>query len=118
MTRRVNQSTGDELGEMGKWFNTMMVKLETLVAHVAKNTERVAGSSESLFAVSHEMGAGAEETSVQANLVAATAEQVTRNLQTVAAATEQMTASISEISKTASAAAQSGSSSRGENRRR
>ena len=32
LTRRVNQNTGDELGEMGKWVNTFMVKLEGLVA--------------------------------------------------------------------------------------
>jgi methyl-accepting chemotaxis protein len=105
LTRRVNQSSGDELGEMGKWFNTFMVKLQGLVAHVAKSTQGVASSSEDLFAVSHDMGAGAEETAVQANVVAAAAEEVTRNLQTVAAATEEMTASIGEISKNASAAA-------------
>jgi methyl-accepting chemotaxis protein len=105
LTRRVNQSTGDELGEMGKWFNTFMVKLQGLVAHVAKSTQGVARSSEELFSVSHDMGAGAEETSVQADVVAAAAEEVTRNLQTVAAATEEMTVSIAEISKNASAAA-------------
>jgi methyl-accepting chemotaxis protein len=105
LTRRVNQSTGDELGEMGKWFNTFMVKLESLVAQMAKSTQGVASSSEELFTVSHEMGAAAEETSVQANVVAAAAEEVTRNLQTVAAATEEMTASIGEISKNASSAA-------------
>ena len=105
LTRRVNQTTGDELGEMGKWFNTFIVKLEGLVGRVAKSTQVVAGSSENLFSVSHQMGLGAEDMSVQANVVAAAAEQVTRNLQTVAAATEEMTASIGEISKNASAAA-------------
>jgi methyl-accepting chemotaxis protein len=105
LTRRVNQSTGDELGEMGKWFNTFIVKLEGLVGLVARSTQIVAGSSQDLFTVSHQMGVGAEETSVQASVVAAAAEQVTRNLQTVAAATEEMTASIGEISKNASEAA-------------
>ncbi len=105
LTRRVNQSTGDELGEMGKCFNTFIVKLEGLIAHVARSTQIVAGSSTNLFTVSHQMGLGAEETSLQANVVAAAAEQVTRNLQTVAAATEEMTASIGEIAKNASAAA-------------
>lgn len=105
LTRRVNQSTGDELGEMGKWFNTFIVKLEGLVGLVAKSTQVVAGSSHDLFTVSHQMGIGAEETSVQASVVAAAAEQVTRNLQTVAAATEEMTASIGEISKNTSQAA-------------
>ena len=105
LTRRVNQTTGDELGEMGKWFNIFIIKLEGLIARVAKSTQGVAGSTESLFGVSHEMGVGAEETAAQANVVAAAAEEVTRNLQTVAAATEEMTASIGEISKNASAAA-------------
>jgi methyl-accepting chemotaxis protein len=105
LTRRVNQSTGDELGEMGRWFNLFMVKLESIIFQVAKSTQGVAGSSENLFSVSHEMGVGAEETSAQANVVAAAAEQVTRNLQTVAAATEEMNASIGEIAKNASAAA-------------
>jgi methyl-accepting chemotaxis protein len=105
LTRRVNQTSGNELGEMGKWFNIFMVKLEGLIVQVAKSTQGVAGSSDNLFAVSHQMGVGAEETSAQANVVAAAAEQVTRNLQTVAAATEEMTVSISEISKNAAAAA-------------
>ena len=105
LTRRVNESSGDELGEMGRWFNTFIAKLEGLIARVAKSTQGVSGSTESLFGVSHEMGANAEETATQANVVAAAAEQVTRNLQTVAAATEEMTASIGEISKNASAAA-------------
>jgi len=105
LTQRVDQSTGDELGEMGRWVNTFMGKLEGLIVRVAKSTEGVAGSSEKLFAVSHQMGVGAEQTSAQANVVAAAADQVTRNLQTVAAATEEMTASIGEIAKNASAAA-------------
>jgi methyl-accepting chemotaxis protein len=105
LTRRANQTTGDELGEMGKWFNIFIVKLEGLIAQVAKSTQGVAAASERLFGVSHKMGVGAEETATQANVVAAAAEQVTRNLQTVAAATEEMTASIGEISKNASTAA-------------
>ncbi len=105
LTRRVNQTSGDELGEMGKWVNTFIAKLEALVGRVARSTHVVAGSSEHLISVSRQMGVGAEETSIQANVVAAAAEQVTRNLQTVAAATEEMTASIAEISKNATSAA-------------
>jgi methyl-accepting chemotaxis protein len=71
-TQRVDQSTGDELGEMG-WFNTVIMKLEGLIVRVAWHRRRVAGSSECLFAVSHQMGVGAEETSAQANVVAAAA---------------------------------------------
>ncbi len=48
LTRRVNQSTGDELGEMGKWFNIFIVKLEDLIAQVARSTQGVANSTEEL----------------------------------------------------------------------
>jgi methyl-accepting chemotaxis protein len=74
--------------------------------NIAQNSEALAGSSEELSAVSHQMSSNAEETSAQANVVAAAAEQATRNLQTVAAATEEMTATIGEIAKSASTAAQ------------
>ena len=57
LTRRVNQSTGDELGEMGRCLNIFIVKLEGLVGMVARSTQVVAGSSENLFTVSHQMGA-------------------------------------------------------------
>src|SRR5262249_16637709 len=42
LTRRVDQASGDELGDMGRWFNTFIVKLEQLVGRVAKTTEVVA----------------------------------------------------------------------------
>jgi methyl-accepting chemotaxis protein len=62
-------------------------------------------SSIQLSAVSQQMSSNAEETSIQANIVAAAAEQVTRNMQTVRAASEEMTASIREIAKNAHEAA-------------
>ncbi len=105
LTRRVDQTRTDELGELGKSFNTFIGKLESLIAQIADSTHGVASSSEQLSAVSRQMGSNAEETSAQANIVAAAAEQVTRNLHTVATATDEMTASIREIAKNASEAA-------------
>jgi hypothetical protein len=62
-------------------------------------------SSIQLSAVSHQMSSNAEETSVQATVVAAAADEVTRSMQTVGAASEEMTASIREIAKNAHEAA-------------
>ena len=61
------RDSGDELGEMGRWFNLFMAKLELLVTEVASSTHGVTGACENLFSVSHQMRVGAEETSAQAN---------------------------------------------------
>ncbi|HEY6443563.1 MAG TPA: methyl-accepting chemotaxis protein [Candidatus Acidoferrales bacterium] len=106
LTRRVGEAREDELGELGRCFNTFIGKLENLIAQIADSTQGVAGSSEQLFAVSRQMGSNAEETSAQASVVATAAEQVTISLNAVATATEEMTASISEIAKNAGEAAE------------
>jgi methyl-accepting chemotaxis protein len=106
LTQRVDDGRSDELGELGKCFNTFIGKLEALIAQVAASTQGVASSAEEFVAVSRQMGSNAEDTSKQANLVAKATEQVTGNLNAVATATEEMTASIREISKNSSEAAQ------------
>ncbi|HEY6904611.1 MAG TPA: methyl-accepting chemotaxis protein, partial [Candidatus Acidoferrales bacterium] len=106
LTRRVGEERNDELGELGRCFNTFIAKLEHLIAQIADSTQGVAGSSEQLFAVSRQMGSNAEETSAQASVVATAAEQVTVSLNAVATATEEMTASIREIAKNAGDAAE------------
>lgn len=106
LTQRVDEIRRDELGELGKCFNTFIGKLEGLIAQVAESAQGVASASEEFVAVSRQMGSNAEETSKQASVVAQATEQVTRNLTAVATATEQMTASIREIAKNASEAAQ------------
>lgn len=106
LTRRVGEARKDELGELGRCFNTFIGKLEDLIAQIADSTQGVAGSSEQLFAVSRQMGSNAEETSAQASVVATAAEQVTVSLNAVATATEEMTASIREIAKNAGEAAE------------
>ena len=106
LTRRVGEAGNDELGELGRSFNTFIGKLEHLIAQIADSTQGVAGSSEQLFAVSRQMGSNAEETSAQASVVATAAEQVTVSLNAVATATEEMTASIREIAKNAGDAAE------------
>jgi methyl-accepting chemotaxis protein len=105
LTKRLNVTGKDEVGEMGEALNRTLNQLCSAMQNIGQNSEVLASSSEELSAVSHEMSSNAEETSAQANVVAAAAEQATRNLQTVAAATEEMTASIGEIAKSASTAA-------------
>jgi methyl-accepting chemotaxis protein len=105
LTKRVQINSKDEIGELAKWFDTFMDKLQTTIGQVATSTSGVAVSAEELTALSQEMGSNAEETSAQSNVVSAAAAEVTKNLQSVATATGQMTSSIKEIAKNANEAA-------------
>jgi methyl-accepting chemotaxis protein len=105
LTRRLEISSKDEIGEVAKWFNLFMDKLQDVVSKVGANTGGVATSSEELSAVSHQMSSNARETATQVGAVSAAAEQINRNLQTVATGTEEMSTSIKEIAKNATEAA-------------
>jgi methyl-accepting chemotaxis protein len=105
LTRRLEIHSKDEIGELAKWFNQFMDKLQNVVAKVGANTGGVATSSEELSAVSNQMSSNARETASQVSAVSAAAEQINRNLQTVATGTEEMSASIKEIAKNATEAA-------------
>jgi methyl-accepting chemotaxis protein len=76
-----------------------------LQGEIARHAEALRESGSLLTQVSSAMGATADETSMQANVVAVASEEVSRNVQTMAAGTEEMTASIREIAKSASEAA-------------
>ncbi|MGA2419945.1 MAG: methyl-accepting chemotaxis protein [Candidatus Acidiferrum sp.] len=105
LTRRVDASSHDEIGEVAKWFNTFMDKLQRVISSVGANTNGVATSSEKLTVIGQTVSANAEETSSQANQVSTAAQQVSRNLQTVATGTGEMTSSIQDIARNATEAA-------------
>jgi methyl-accepting chemotaxis protein len=105
LTRRLPVRSRDEIGELARWFNTFVEKIERTVSAIALNAQTVTRSAEQLTALSQQMAGTAEETSSQASVVSAATEQVSHNVQTAATATEEMSASIKEISKNASEAA-------------
>jgi len=105
LTGEMDDTQGDELGEMARWFNDSIGKLRSVIAQVASSANGVTTAVEKLTTVSHRMSENSEETTLQANVASTATDQVTHNLQTVATGTEEMSASIGEIAKNASDAA-------------
>jgi methyl-accepting chemotaxis protein len=105
LVERVPVKTNDEIGELGRWFNAFMDKLQIVISKVGSNTTVVAASSGQLNEASQQMSASAVQTSAQASVVSTAAAEVSQNLQTVATGTEGMTASIKEIASNATQAA-------------
>ncbi len=106
LTGRVENPTGDELGQMGVALNESLERMSETVNGIAQGSETLSSASEELSAVSQQMSAAAEETAVQASSVSVAAEQVSHNVQSVSAGAEELGASISEIAQSATEAAQ------------
>jgi len=105
LTKRIEITSHDEIGELMKWFNAFIAQLDEMIRAISQNALQVASASEELNVTSQQITVNSEETSAQANLVSNAARQVSQKLQTVAAGAEEMGASIKEIAKNATQAA-------------
>ena len=119
LTARLDEDRKDELGEMGRWFNKFLARLQQTVQTIAQKAAGVSSASTQLTATAHTLAESAERTQAQTSQVAAAAEQMSANMnsvsqssdamsgtvRTVAAAVEEMTASIGEVAKAADGAA-------------
>lgn len=113
LTKRLPVTTQDEVGEMAKWFNTFIDKLQNIIKDISENTKLVDHAAGDLTEISKGLSAtavasserssgvagAAEEMSSNISSVAAGMEQSTTNTSMVASAAEEMTATISEIAK-------------------
>ena len=105
LTRRVEISGHDAIGQLGEGFATLVRDLNGNMSAISRNARALSSSSDQLTRASRMMTENSEKTSTQAGSVSAAADMVSKNVQTVAAATEQMTSSIKEIAGNAHEAA-------------
>ncbi len=95
----------DEIGDLAKWFNTVLDKLQHMISSVADATRRLENASKDAYKGSEQIFSSSLETSAQAAAISSAAGQVTANLQTATTGAEQMGASIKEIARNATEAA-------------
>jgi methyl-accepting chemotaxis protein len=105
------QTRGDEIGNMARGMQTMIVALRKMIQEISGGIQVLTSSSTELMTSStqmtsgsrsasdkaHSVSAAAEEMSSNITSVAAGMEQTSTNLSHVATATEQMTSTIGEI---------------------
>lgn len=92
LTRRIEVHNEDELGELSRWFNVFMDKLQQIILQVSASTEHIASASE-------ELSSTATQTSRSA---AAQKDQTTQ----VAAAMQQMSSTVVQVSENATKASE------------
>lgn len=104
LTKRLDASSKDELGETCHWFNVFVEKLQGIISQVAQTTNQVAAASSQLHSTSEQMATGAEEVAAQAGTVATAGEEMSATSGDIA----QNCQFAAEGSQQASAAAVSG----------
>lgn len=101
LTKRLSVANKDELGEMARWFNTFIDKLQGIIKDIAIDTEKVDASARSLTTISQGLSLNAGETSRRSENVATAAEEMSANLNSVAAGMEQSTTNASMVASAA-----------------
>ncbi len=101
LTMRLAVTTKDEVGELAKWFNTFIEKLQQIIGRISDNTRQVHLSISELSGIAASMSQNAEETSGRANNVATAAEEMSANLNNVAAAMEESTINTNMVASAA-----------------
>nr|WP_320014099.1 methyl-accepting chemotaxis protein [uncultured Desulfobacter sp.] len=98
LTARIHIESKDEIGELGRWFNVFIQKLQAIIIGIVTNSDKLNNSSNGLFAISKKMSLGTETLFAKSKSVAATAKQMSSNMVSVAAAAEQSSTNITMVS--------------------
>lgn len=101
LTMRLEETTKDEIGELARWFNTFIEKLQGIIGDISGNAGQVGTSSSGLLTIASEMASGSHETSERAGAVAAATEEMSANLNAVAAAMEESSTNTSMVATAA-----------------
>lgn len=101
LTMRLAVNSKDEVGEMAKWFNTFIEKLQNIIMQIRDNTGEVDLASGNLQQIAKHLTASAENTAGRANSVTASAQEMSANLNNVAAAMEESSTNTAMVSSAA-----------------
>jgi methyl-accepting chemotaxis protein len=84
LTRRIELTRRDELGELGTWFNRFVEKVHDTVSKVAGATHEVASAAAQIAASNEQMVQSVQRQGAQVNEVTAAVQQITQSVSDVA----------------------------------
>ena len=101
LTVRLQEESRDEIGELAKWFNIFIEKLQIMMGDIAEYAGQLNTSSADLSALSAQMASSAEQVSTRSGSVAGATEQMSANINAIASAAEEMSVNVQSISSSA-----------------
>nr|WP_319396178.1 methyl-accepting chemotaxis protein [uncultured Desulfobacter sp.] len=101
LTKRVEIGSQDELGELAKWLNVFLERLQGIIKRLAGNSDQVGDASNALASIATQMSANAAETHQRADQVAAASEEMSVNMTSVASAMEESSSNAAVVASAA-----------------
>lgn len=84
LTKRIDISGGDEVGEMAVHFNRLTDTLHKAITQVASSSNEVSSAAKMLDSATEQMATGVEEAAMQVNSVAAASEEMSKTSSEIA----------------------------------
>jgi methyl-accepting chemotaxis protein len=97
LTKRIEVKTSDEIGDMARYFNEFVEKLQKIINNITKNSDTVAASAARLSAISTQIASNTEEINSRTITVAASTEQATTNIKNISSTAEEMSSSANSV---------------------
>jgi hemerythrin-like metal-binding protein len=101
LTQRIDINTRDEIGELAKWFNAFISRLNHIIVDIGSNSETVTASSGELLVISEQMSEDSQDLASRSNSVSAAAEEMSSSMNSVAAASEEASVNLGTVSDAA-----------------
>ncbi len=101
LTRRLDESRKDELGEVAHWFNTFVGKLQHLVGDIKGSTDSLTGSAQQLSQVAEKSNTEITEQQMQTDQLATAINEMAAAVQEVAHNTQQAAAAADKANREA-----------------
>jgi methyl-accepting chemotaxis protein len=77
LTKRLESTSRDEVGELGRWFNSFMAKFLDIMRPIKESSQQVTSASHQLAAASEQLSSGTQEQASSLEETAASLEQIT-----------------------------------------
>ncbi len=112
LTQRIRIRNQDEVGELGRWFNVFIERVQSIVVdmnqsslslksaseNLSGNAQLIANNSENMSQKTDAVMTHTNESSENLGTISAGAEEMSSMMMVVAAAVEELSASISQVS--------------------
>jgi methyl-accepting chemotaxis protein len=109
LTRRLESDSNDEIGEMAKWFNKFVDKIEEIIIVIAANADLSAAAAEELSATSQEVNALTEQVAASVQEIARGGQSLSGTSAETKRQTDTLIVSIESVAESAQQSASSAS---------
>jgi methyl-accepting chemotaxis protein len=97
LTRRLEVASSDEVGEVAKWFNAFIEKLQSMIQKVTRDVDNLNASSNHLSSISEDMSGKANDMSQRSSNAADATEHTAANIRSMAASAEEVSVQVASV---------------------